>query len=131
MFSNLIKTVMCLISAFSALFITVFCIANRSPVEIDIWPIPFKQHVQLFVLLLACIGIGILWGGFATWLSAGTSRKKYQEAKRMAVAAKLDTRHAEERCYRLEQDLKAQEKANHNQIEISHPLKFPTNGNAA
>ena len=81
MFFNLKKILMWVISAFSAIFILIFCMANRSLVEIDIWPLPLKQHVPLFILLLACIGIGILWGGVATWLSAGISRKKNRASK--------------------------------------------------
>jgi lysylphosphatidylglycerol synthetase-like protein (DUF2156 family) len=110
-FFNLKKILMWVISTFSAIFILIFCMANRSLVEIDIWPLPHRQKIQLFALLLVCIGIGILWGGVATWLSAGTSRKKIREAKRMVAMAELSARHAEERCCRLEQglrDLKAQ-----------------------
>lgn len=134
MFYNLKKIMMWLITACSALFITTFCIANRTHVEIDIWPFPFKQQVPLFALLLICLGIGVLWGGLATWLSAGTSRKKNREAKRKAIAAKLDARQAEERYLRLEEDLqglKAQEKFTQNQIETSHPLKLSSDRNTA
>jgi lysylphosphatidylglycerol synthetase-like protein (DUF2156 family) len=107
-FFQLKKVVMWFITTSSAIFIIVFCLANRSSVEIDIWPFPLKQHVPLFSLLLACIGIGVFWGSFASWLSARASRKKNQETKRIAVAATLNARHAEERCSRLEHDLKAQ-----------------------
>ena len=105
MFSNLKKIMMWFVAACSALFITTFCLANRSQVEIDIWPFPLKQDVQLFALLLACIGIGVLWGGFATWLSGKSSRKETRAAKRMVVAAERDALHAKERCFSLEQDL--------------------------
>jgi uncharacterized paraquat-inducible protein A len=118
-FSNFKKIMMWFITTLSAILITVFCLSNRSPVKIDIWPFPLKQNVQLFVLLLACIGIGILWGGFATWLSAGTSRKKIQEAKRIAITAELNARQAEKRCCRLEQDLhdlRVQQKSTQYQI---------------
>ena len=119
MFFNLKKIMMWFTATLSALIIIVFCLSNRSPVKIDVWPFPLKQNVQLFVLLLVCLGIGILWGGFATWLSAGTSRKKIREAKRIAIAAELNARHAEERCCRLEQDLhdlRVQQKSTQYQI---------------
>lgn len=105
MFFNLKKIVMWAISSSSAIFIIIFCIANRSLVEIDIWPLPHRQHIQLFALLLVCVGIGVLWGGVATWLSAGTSRKKARNAMRMVAVAELSARQAAERCSRLEQDL--------------------------
>ena len=121
------------ISSSSAIFIIIFCIANRSLVEIDIWPLPHRQHIQLFALLLVCVGIGVLWGGVATWLSAGASRKKNQEAKRIATAVEFDACQAKERCCRLEQELynlRAQEKSTQNQIESSQPLKLSSNRNA-
>ena len=62
MFSNLKKTVMWIIAACCAVFIVTFSLANRTPIKIDIWPLPITQQVPLFALLLACIGIGILWG---------------------------------------------------------------------
>lgn len=124
MFLNLKKILMWLISVFSALFIIIFCLANRSSVEIDIWPFPLKQSVPLFSLILTCIGFGILWGGFSTWFSAGPSRKKNREAKRMAVVANLDARKAEERCSKLEQSLQnlsTQERPDQKQLQTSPP----------
>ena len=134
MFSNLKKIVMWITAACCAVFIATFSLANRTPIEIDIWPLPLKQQVPLFALLLACIGIGILWGGFAAWLSAGTARRKAREAKRRAGAAELEARHAEDRCSQLEQDvrvLKAQEKTNQDQQETSGSLRVPSNAAAA
>jgi len=125
---------MWIITVCYALFIVTFSLANRTSIEIDIWPLPLKQKVPLFALLLACIGIGILWGGFAAWLSAGTNRRKAREATRRADAAKLETRHAEDRCSQLEQDLrdlKAQEKTNQDQQETSGSLRLPSNADAA
>ena len=125
---------MWILAACCALFIATFSLANRSPVEIDIWPLPLKQQVPLFALLLACVGIGILWGGFAAWLSAGTARKKAREATRRADAAELETRHAEERCTQLEQDLrtlKLQEKSNLDQQDTPRALQLSTNADAA
>ena len=122
MFSNLKKAVMWLISVCSAVLITIFCLANRSHVEIGIWPFPLKQDVQLFALLLACIGIGVLWGGFATWLSGRSSRKETRAAKRKVVAAERDALHAKERCFSLEQDLqdlRTREISNQKQIQTS------------
>ncbi len=124
MFFNLKKIVMWLITACSALFITIFCLANRSFVEIDIWPFPLKKSVPLFVLILTCIGIGILWGGFATWLSAGPSRKKNREIKRMSIVANLNAHKAEERFSSLEkslQNLRTQEKLDQKQVQEMPP----------
>ena len=135
MFFNLKKVMMWFISVCSALFITIFCLANRTNVEIDIWPFPLKQQIQLFILLLACIGIGILWGGCATWLSAGTYRKKSRQSKSIAIAAELDVKYLKERCRNLEQELhvlRVQEKSSpYHHIETPNSLELSSNRNKA
>lgn len=101
------KIVMWVIAVCFAGFIALFSLANRTSVTLDLWPLNLTQDVALFALMLVCVAFGILWGGFAAWLSAGSARKRAREATRRAEAAELDLRHSEERASRLEQDLKA------------------------
>lgn len=106
MFSILKKTVMWVIAISFGLILTLFSLANRAPVDIDLWPLPLSQNIPLFVLLLGCLAFGILWGGFAAWLAAGNARKRAREASRRADAAEQEIRHLEERNARLEKDLR-------------------------
>ncbi len=101
------KIVMWVIAAIFAAFIALFSLANRTSVGLDLWPLAITQEVPIFTLILVCLGFGILWGGFAAWLSAGTARRRARAATRRAEAAEADLRHAAERLVRLEQDLKA------------------------
>jgi len=100
------KIVIWLIAVVCAVFIALFSLANRTPVELELWPLPFSQSVPVFAVMLACVAIGIFWGGFAAWLSAGKARKRAREATRRAEATEADLRHAEDRSARLENDLR-------------------------
>jgi len=101
------KIVMWLIAVCFAAFIALFSLANRTSVTLDLWPLKLSQELPLFALMLGCVAFGIVWGGFAAWLSAGSARKRARQATRRAEAAEQDLLHAEERASRLEQDLKA------------------------
>lgn len=100
------KIVIWLIAVVCAVLIALFSLANRTPVELDLWPLPLSQSVPVFALVLACLAVGIFWGGFAAWMSASTARKRAREATRRAEAADVDLRLSEERNARLESDLK-------------------------
>ena len=134
MFSTLKKIVMWVIAVCFGLFIIMFSLANRTPVEVDVWPLPITQEIPLFGLLLACLGFGILWGGVGAWLSAGKARKRARTAVKRAEAAEMDARHHEERNERLEQELReltAQEKTRQEQVEGAHVAKLPPAEDAA
>ncbi len=59
--------------------VVIFAIANREPVSLDLWP--FELSLPLHLVLLACIGIGLLIGSLATWLSAGRMRRRGRRAR--------------------------------------------------
>lgn len=101
------KVVVWVIAALFALIVALFSLANRTPVELDLWPLAFKQDIPVFALMLACVAFGIFWGGFAAWMSAGTARKRAREATRRGDVLESDLRHAEERNARLEEELKS------------------------
>ncbi|NQV98479.1 MAG: LapA family protein [Rhodospirillales bacterium] len=100
--------------------VALFSVANRGPVTLDLWPLPMSREVPLFALILASVGFGILWGGFAAWLSAGAARSRAREANRRAEVTEDHLRHAEDRSARLEADLKelrAREKVSRDLID--------------
>jgi len=133
-FSTLKKSVMWAVAVCFGLFIIMFSLANRVQIEVDIWPLPLTQQIPLYQLLLACLGFGVLWGGFAAWLSAGTVRKKARAAIRRAEAAEKDARHHEERNEQLEQDLRdirAKEKASRDPLGGAAIAQLPRPEDAA
>jgi uncharacterized integral membrane protein len=81
---NLLKF---LVIAPLALIFLIFALANRKNVVVSFDPfnggdIPSPQIVlPLFIVLIVAAMVGVLLGGFATWLRQGRFRKALREAK--------------------------------------------------
>jgi uncharacterized integral membrane protein len=72
-----------------ALIVVLFSVANRSPVRVSFDPISrdapaFALDLPLFAVILAAIAVGILIGGFASWLAQGKHRKAARVNRREA-----------------------------------------------
>jgi uncharacterized integral membrane protein len=63
----------------------IFAIANRELITLDLWPFEFSLRLPLFVILLACVSIGLVVGGVATWLSAAPLRRRARRARRQVA----------------------------------------------
>ena len=64
----------------------VFAIANRQPVRVLLDPIPgdgsnIQIEAPLFLILFLAAGVGVLAGGFATWLAQGRHRRAARHAR--------------------------------------------------
>ncbi len=60
----------------------IFAIANREPITLDLWPFEASPRLPLFVILLACLVVGLVVGSLATWLSAAPTRRRARQARR-------------------------------------------------
>ena len=62
-----------------------FAIANREPVRVILDPLPgdpeFMIAAPLFLVLFLAAGLGVLAGGFATWLAQGRHRRAARHAR--------------------------------------------------
>lgn len=72
-----------------ALIVVLFSVANRAPVRVSFDPISrdapaFALDLPLFAVILAAIAVGILIGGFASWLAQGKHRKAARVNRREA-----------------------------------------------
>lgn len=72
-----------------ALLVVLFSVANRAPVRVSLDPISrdapaFALDLPLFAVILAAIAVGILIGGFASWLAQGKHRKAARVNRREA-----------------------------------------------
>jgi uncharacterized integral membrane protein len=79
-----------------ALAIVLFAVANRAPVRVSFDPISrdvpvLAFDVPLFAIVLAAIAIGVLLGGFASWLAQGKHRKAARRNRREAEALRGET----------------------------------------
>ena len=79
-----------------ALAIVLFSVANRAPVRVSFDPISreapvFAFDVPLFAVVLAALAIGVLIGGFATWLTQHRYRKAARHNRREAETLRSET----------------------------------------
>jgi uncharacterized integral membrane protein len=62
-----------------------FAIVNREPVRVILDPLPGGTDVMiaapLFLVLFLAAGLGVLAGGFATWLAQGHHRRDARHAR--------------------------------------------------
>jgi len=79
-----------------ALIVVLFSVANRAPVRVSLDPISrdapaFALDLPLFAVILAAIAVGILIGGFASWLAQGKHRKAARVNRREADKLRSET----------------------------------------
>jgi uncharacterized integral membrane protein len=69
--------------------VIVFAISNRTPVEIDLFPLPWHPVLPAYLLVLASLFAGFLIGGAIAWLAGAAQRRR---ARRLAAEADLLSR---------------------------------------
>ena len=79
-----------------ALAIVLFSVANRGPVRVSFDPISrdapvLAYDVPLFAIVLAAIAVGVLIGGFASWLAQGKHRRAARRNRREAESLRSET----------------------------------------
>ncbi len=97
----------------------IFLVTNRGAVTIDLWPFPFMVDVPLFAVVFAALLMGVLWGGFSTWLNGGKVRRMARLKTREADIAGSENRHLKDRAAALEADARAAD-------AITVPAAIPT-----
>ena len=68
-----------------ALAAIAFSVANREPVALDLWPLPYTAETPIFLIILLSVFAGFAWGGLVAWVSAMRGRRR-AIADRMAGA---------------------------------------------
>ena len=80
-----------------AVFLIVFSVSNRTAITLDAWPLPYTAEIPVFAIVLVSLAAGVVWGGVAAWLAAGTARQCAREATRRAEIAERDVQQLGER----------------------------------
>lgn len=106
-----------------AVIVVTFAVANRGPIPIDFWPLPFQQDVPLYLISLGTLAFGAFFGGILTWMSVAKWRI-------VAMSRKKDLNFAENEIERLNQELKKL-KAEAEEARSMTVLPPPTTGDAA
>lgn len=75
-----------LVLAPAGLLLLAFAIVNREPVRVVLDPLPgetsdFQITAPLFLIVFLAMAIGVLLGGFATWMAQGRHRRAARHAR--------------------------------------------------
>lgn len=73
------KTLVFLLIAFA---FVVFAVSNHDPVVLKLFPLPFEIDLPLYLLVLACIFVGMVIGGSAAWTASASRRQALRHARR-------------------------------------------------
>lgn len=79
----------------AAVVIVALSVANRQPVRFSIDPFSqgnpvFATEIPLFILLLAAIFLGLVFGGMASWLAQGKWRRAARSARAEGIKLKQE-----------------------------------------
>ena len=85
-----------------AVLVTVFAIANRGLITVDLWPLPFVIETPIFLLVLLCGLVGFLIGTFVAWLAGGKARRRARLSAAEAATSAREAERLKERIRELE-----------------------------
>jgi uncharacterized integral membrane protein len=84
-----------------AALIIAFAVANHEPVTVSLDPLSTRENAAysfdapMFVLLLVCVMIGIVIGGWAVWFGQGRHRRAARQLRSETTKLKADIEAAE------------------------------------
>ena len=90
----------------AAMVFVTFAVVNRGPVTIDFWPLPIDMQAPLSAMIILSLIVGVIWGGVASWLAAGTGRKRARDTVQRANQAESESRDLKNRVARLESEVR-------------------------
>jgi uncharacterized integral membrane protein len=76
--------------AIAAAFVVIFAAANREPVNLNLWPLPFVAEPPLYILLMAALAAGMIVGGIAAWMTGSRWRRRARKAEHEAKVLRAD-----------------------------------------
>ena len=88
------------------LILVTFAVINRGSVTIDLWPLPIGMQAPLSAVVLLSLIAGVIWGGVASWMAAGTDRKRARNSSQRANQEESDSRDLKNRIARLELEVR-------------------------
>ena len=90
----------------AGMVLVTFAVVNRGPVTIDFWPLPMDMQAPLSAMIMLSLIVGVIWGGVASWLAAGTGRKRARDTVQRANRAESESRDLKNRVALLESEVR-------------------------
>ncbi|MCP5370327.1 MAG: LapA family protein [Hyphomicrobiales bacterium] len=104
----IVKFLSWLLMAVVGVAIIGFCVANRGPVTVDLWPLPMELDRRLFEVVLAALLLGFLWGALATWLAGSRTRNKARQRYYELDFTQRELRHVKDKMEKAQAEARVQ-----------------------
>lgn len=65
-----------------ALIAVIFAVANRAPIAVSLWPLPWGVELPGYLIVLGSVLVGFLAGALIAWFGGAKHRRK---ARRLAA----------------------------------------------
>ncbi len=94
----MVKLVRLILALVGIVVVVAFAIANRAPVTVSFYPVPFAFTLPVFGLVLISLVVGVILGGLATWFGASRFRRNARRNRRevRAYQAEAEQRRAQD-----------------------------------
>ena len=67
-----------------AIVVACFAVSNRTPVDLEFWPLPLALSVPIYLIVLAVLLLGLLVGWLVGWAGGwAVRRERRRQAKRI------------------------------------------------
>ncbi|MGH6980375.1 MAG: lipopolysaccharide assembly protein LapA domain-containing protein [Stellaceae bacterium] len=70
------------ITALIALVVVVFAVSNRAVVALTFFPLPAELQAPLYLVVIAAVILGFIFGACVAWLGAGKHRREARHLRR-------------------------------------------------
>jgi lipopolysaccharide assembly protein A len=68
-----------------AIVVACFAVSNRTPIDLEFWPLPLALSVPIYLVVLVVLLLGLLVGWLAGWVGSwSVRRERRRHAKRIA-----------------------------------------------
>ena len=98
----------------AAVAVVVFALHNKTPVVLDLWPFALTLEIELYLLLTAILGVGVLLGGIASWAGGGRLRSELRKRTYDGEVARRQLKAEQAKVTELQVKLRAAEMQNLN-----------------
>jgi lipopolysaccharide assembly protein A len=85
-FTSTKRTIKTILTVIAVIVFTVFAVANRTTVAISLFPLPYSVDVPLFLLVLLCFALGVMFAGLTMGTKLSRSNRMLKKERKHATA---------------------------------------------
>lgn len=91
----------------AAVAVVVFALNNKDPISLNLWPFALVVEQELYLVLTAVLGVGVLLGGVVSWSGGGYARAKLRKQAYEGEVASRQLQAEREENLKLRTEVKA------------------------